>query len=231
MGRIRNSVARSGVAGLLAGATFLLGGGIGAVVALATSPAGAATSHSTLPPVNVSVSGTPTVNVGNLPTNSAGQLRVQNEGGTGHFARVGPWAQVGAGTTVTVANVTGPGVFKGVSFDIGSSCGCNWMDGVLQVTIDGTMYMNDALDWFGWPNGCPGGMNSCTNSPPTWYNDPGVMGGGIATCCDYVQGYWNPPGGLPFQHQLVVAIVPDWWGQGNFPANVWGTATYTTMPS
>ncbi|MDA8400485.1 MAG: hypothetical protein M0008_10670, partial [Actinomycetota bacterium] len=88
MGRIRNSVARSGVAGLLAGATFLLGGGIGAVVALATSPAGAATSHSTLPPVNVSVSGTPTVNVGNLPTNSAGQLRVQNEGGTGHFARV-----------------------------------------------------------------------------------------------------------------------------------------------
>lgn len=229
--RANGLVARSGMRGLLAAAMLMVGGGMGAAAALATSPAGAATAHSSLPPVNVNVTNTPNVNVANLPINSAGQLMVQNEAGTGHFNRVGPWVTVGASTQVTIANVTGPGVFKGVSFDVGSQCGCNWMDGVLQVTIDGNTYMSDPLDWFGWPNGCPNGSNGCVNSPPTWYNDPGVMGGGMAACCDYIEGYWNPPGGLPFQHSLVVDIITDWWGQGTFPANVWGTATYTTMPS
>lgn len=49
----------------------VVGAGLGAATALAASPAGASTAHSSLPPVNASVSNTPTVNVGNLPINSA----------------------------------------------------------------------------------------------------------------------------------------------------------------
>ncbi len=222
-------LARSGVAGLVAVALIMLGGGLGAVAALAAAPAGATTAHSSLPPVNVSVSNTPTVNVGNLPLSSNGRLKVQSGGSTSAFNEQGPWYQIwsnGGPQWITITNVSGSGVFKGFTYNVGDNCNCNWLDGYIQVIIDGHQAFAAPLSWIGWPQGWNGWGGPSVTNGVSWYNAPGVLGGSLFPCCQYVQGYFFPPGGLPYTSSLQVLISPYWWGPQHL-YNIWCNSYYT----
>ncbi len=235
--RATTSLARSGMTGLVAAALIMVGGGLGAVAALAASPAGASTAHSSLPPVNVSVSNTPTVNignqptvnVGNLPISSNGRLKVESGGYTSRHDQQGPWYQIwsnGGPQWITITNVGGSGVFKGFTYNVGDNCNCNWLDGYIQVITDGNQAFGAPLSWISWPQGSNGYGGNAGLNGASWYNAPGVLGGSLFPCCQYIQGYFFPPGGLPFTNSLQVLISPYWWGPQHL-YNIWCSTYYT----
>ncbi|MHB8288453.1 MAG: hypothetical protein ACYDEY_04305 [Acidimicrobiales bacterium] len=211
--------------GLLAGAMLMLGGGIGVVVALSTSSAGASTAHSSLPPVNVNVTN-PSMNV-----NVTNPVQVASPASTGHGTQAGPWMQVpgwvdsqnSPQVVGTIANVSGPGVFKGFMFNFMNNCECNWEDGYVQVSIDGNTVLGEPISYFGWPD--------YSSTPPglAWYGHNSVIGGNTFPAVPTaIQGYFWPPGGLPFQHSLVITIQPAWWQSMPNYINMWGQAYYST---
>ena len=213
--------ARSGLTVLAVSATLMVGAGLGAVAALAATPAGASTAHSSLPPVNVSVTNTPTVNVGNLPTNSAGRLRVQNGIGSTVAVVDGPWGQLTTSSQapVTIANFAGPGIFKGATW-WSTNANCSAFDGLVYIYIDGQMVMGGAWSSFAWPSG-----NGTWGTPGQGSNFFGgasesALGGSIGTWCQSPTGHFFPPGGLPFRTSLVMTMQPaPWWNQPN--TQVW----------
>ncbi len=221
---------RSGMTGLVAAAMFMLGGGMGLAVAVSTSAAGAATSHSTLPPVNVSVSNTPNVNVANLPVNGQGRLRVQSHASTSYMNQQGPWYQIwsnGSPQWITITNVGGRGVFKGFTYNVGDNCSCNWLDGYVQVIVDGNVVFGSPLNWLGWPQGTNGYGGPSARQGASWYNVPGVIGGSLFPGGNqYIQGYYMPPNGIPFSRSLVVQISPYWWGPQHL-YNIWMVSYYS----
>ncbi len=194
----------SGITVLPAFAMLMIGAGLGAAAALSASPAGASTAHSSLPPVNVSVSNTPTVNVGNLPENSAGQLRVTSGGpaGTALQSGVGPWYGVNPGQTVTIANVSGSGTFTGLTAR--ASAYGSPEPGIVTVIADGSTAFTWNIGWYPY-TGAGGALSGWQSSG---------MGG-----INYF-----PPEAISFQKSLVVVI------QNYTGATVWywSDVWYTT---
>ncbi len=217
--RGRARAARSAFAGLIVAAALMVGAGLGAAAALTTSPAGASTAHSSLPPVNVSVSNTPTVNIGNQPTVNVGNFpekpyngtwRVQTENGHGNAQMVQCWScwQTNSGTWAV--NVSGSGVFKGLVLSAyqdgnGACMGAN-------VYIDGRQMLGDDI----W-----GAAQFGTNLT-------GIEGGQMRRNGAYADVmYLTPPGGLAFHSSLQVwvgiygcggsnpAAWRIWWSQTN----------------
>ncbi len=215
MRRVRNILTRSGMTGLLAGAMLMLGGGVGVAMALSTSSAGASTAHSSLPPVNVSVSNQPTVNVGNLPTNGAGRLKVAS-GGTTYDFGFGPWGTVqNSQQPFTLVNVNGSGRFIGMNWGGGRIQGqCNPFDGTTTVYIDGHQVYFVVWSWVGWPG-------------QQFFGGAGASGGQTGPC-NVPVGHFFPPGGMPFKSSLVVQMQPaPWWNQPNQGVHFWGEGSYT----
>ncbi len=240
---------RVGLSGLIAAAMLIIGAGLGAVAALATSPAGASTAHSSLPPVNVSVTNTPTVNVGNLPTNGQGRLRVSLPAGAPHNWGNGPWGQVEYNNqTYTQVNVSGPGVFKGVTWDdLANVCGpnnpgcgpdsgavnngnCSSYDGTIWVRIDGHTAMWTTWSWMGWPYIGWNGNNTGFSSGSPFYQNDSVFGGSSTPWCNGQgsTGYFWPPGGIAFNQSLQIITQPAPWWPGGVPVWVGVRAFFTT---
>ncbi len=223
----------AGVTRLIAVIALMLGGGIGAMVALATSPAGASTAHgSGLPPVNVSVANTPTVNVGNLPTNSAGRLRVQNGIGTNvmHQFGGGVWGNTVTAVcngcqpnVATIANISGPGLFYGMAW-WGAKNNCTPFDGVTNLIIDGNSILNNAWSNYDWPN------NTQTNvGNNQFFGGSGSPIGGTTAGCNSPEGHFYPPVPIPFQHSLVVQMYPaPWWNQPGAQVMLGAEGWYST---
>ena len=216
----------SGIGALAASAMLMIGAGLGAAVALSATPAGASTANTSLPPVNVSVSNTPTVNVGNLPINSAGRLRVQNGTGTSVASVYGPWGSLTTSSQapVIIANFAGPGIFKGATW-WSTEVNCNPFDGTVAIYVDGATVLSAAWSNFAWPSangtwGTPGqGSNFFGGASES------ALGGSVGTWCQSPTGHFFPPGGLPFQHSLVITMQPaGWWNQPNTQVWVGGWA-------
>ena len=238
--------ARSGIGVLAASALVMIGAGLGAVAALATSPAGASTAHSSLPPVNVAVTNNPTVSVGNLPTNGQGRLRVSLPAGAPHMWGPGPWGQQVFNNTqaYTLVNVSGPGVFKGVTWDdLANACGpgqcgdvgwfnggnCSAYDGEIWVYIDGHTAMFNVFSWVGWPSVGWNGNTTGISTSPFFQNDP-VMGGSVTPWCNGQgsTGYFWPPGGIAFNSSLQVVMQPAPWWPNGVPVWIGARAFFTT---
>ncbi len=218
MGRFHTAMglaAHSGLTGVVAAALVMFGGGIGAVAALATSPASATTAHSSLPPVNVSVANTPTVKVGNLTTNSVGRLRVQNQADTSHVTIGFPWTSVPNGQWVTVDNVSGSGRVTGLQVANAIPGGsCNYVgDTLVVVTTDGNQafrgWVSQATDW-GNESSIYGGAGPCQGYGP-WFSL-----------------HYFPPGGIPFQNSMSVQMITFPNGNGPMP-QLWYYVYYQTQ--
>jgi hypothetical protein len=234
--------ARLGIGVLAASAMVMIGAGLGAAAALATSPVGASTAHSSLPPVNVAVTNNPTVNVGNLPTNGQGRLRVSLPAGAPHNWGWGPWGEEVTNNTqtYTMVNVSGPGVFKGVTWDsianIGPSVGwfdggnCGAYDGQIWVYIDGHTALWTVFSWMGWPSvGWNGNTTGESTNSPFYQNDP-VLGGSVTPWCNGqgTTGYFWPPGGIAFNSSLQVVMQPAPWWPNGVPVWIGARAFFTT---
>ncbi|MDA8398610.1 MAG: hypothetical protein M0008_00915 [Actinomycetota bacterium] len=241
-------VARSGMTGLLAAAMLMVGGGIGAMAALATTPAGAATAHSSLPPVNVSVANTPNVNVANLPVNSQGRLRVSQPVGAPHAWGCTPWGCLGYNNQqMTMVNVSGPGVFKGLTWSaLANMCGnnnpgcgpnnggfdggnCGAYDGEIWVYIDNHLAWFTIWSWNAWPSVGWNGNNTGISTVSPFYNNDPVQGGSVTPWCNGqgLSGFFWPPGGIAFSSNLKVLMQPAGWWPGGVP--VWfGARSYFT---
>lgn len=208
--------ARHGVGALAASAIFMIGAGLGAAAALTTSPAGASTAHSSLPPVNVSVSNTPTVSVGNLPINSAGRVQVQNESATSYETFIGPFTSVPQNQWYTEVNVSGAGKLTGIRFANAANGqgNCNYQgDTLIQVIADGNMafrsWVSRATYWGNESSSVFGGANPCTGYGP-WFS----------------MHYW-PPQGIQFEHSL--KVISNSSGNGNGPMQIWAEVFYTVQ--
>ncbi|MHB1488850.1 MAG: hypothetical protein ACYCZM_15125 [Acidimicrobiales bacterium] len=211
---------RVGLAGMLAG-TALLGAGLG-TAAIATLPAaGAATAQLpaaavreqnvnaagrirvALPSTGVGVNGN--VSVSNLPTNSAGRIRVSTapagEPNTAFFNGSVP----NSGRPTTLVSLNGPGVLKG--FVAGNSSGDN--NEFFILTIDGHTILSDGQNGY------------------AWLGDSSVWGGSTTPppyCSSCLAVHFFPPGGLNFTHSLVLEAEPT---QGHADAT-YARVLYTT---
>ncbi|MDA8399642.1 MAG: hypothetical protein M0008_06285 [Actinomycetota bacterium] len=210
MTRMNHLIPRSGIAGLLAAGMLMVGSGMGAAVMLSTPAASAATSHSSLPPVNVNVTNTPSVNVANFPEKSYnGTSRLLTQPGRGRAQFSQTWGQWVNGQGVWAVNLSGSGVFKGLILSAyqdgnGACIGAN-------VIIDGQTMLGDNI----W-----GAAQFGTNLT-------GVEGGQMRRNGAYADVmYFTPPGGLAFHSSLQVHISDYcnqanpvawrvWWSQNN----------------
>lgn len=200
-------VARSALTGLIAAATLMIGAGLGAVAALAVSPAGASTAHSSLPPVNVSVTNTPAVNVGNFPEKPYnGTWRIQTENGHGNAETSQCWSCWVTNSGTWAVNLTGSGVFKGLVLtgyqDGGPGSGACLGT---SVYIDGRQMLGDNIY---------GASQMGSGSNPVeggyYWNQNGAQ--------SYAM-HFTPPGGLAFHNSLQVWV--GIWGCGGSNPVAW----------
>ncbi len=222
----------SAITVLAASAMLMIAAGLGAAAAFSASPAGASTANTSLPPVNVSVQNTPTVNVGNLPINSAGRLRVQNGIGTNEVYQFGGgvWGyQVTAvcsscqPNVITLANISGPGLFYGMAW-WATQTDCSAFDGVTNLIVDGHYLLNNAWSNYAWPNNV-GGADVNNNM---FFGGPGSPLGGQLAACSSPAGHYYPPTPIPFQHSLVVQMYPaPWWNQPGAQIYLGGEGWYS----
>ena len=178
-------MARSGVATLLASATFMVGAGLGAVAALAVSPAGASTAHSSLPPVNVSVTNTPTVNVGNTPTVNIGNtptVNVAKQVSQPQYFYTAVWSN---NFQVTPLNVGGSG--RVLAVEVTSQNG---------EPVQFWLFVNGQQAWY---QGVGGGC-CWINTPDFGWTPNAPYGGGPRGV------YYAPPGGVPFNTSFQVVV-------------------------
>ncbi len=210
-------VACSGLGVLAGGAMLMIGAGFGAVAALTASPAGANTAHSSLPPVNVSVSNTPTVNVGNLPINSAGRVQVQNESASSQGVFYGPWTNVPQGQWYTLVNVSGAGELTGMQVANsvpGGSCGYVG-DTLVIVIADGNLAFRSWVSWATYWSQNTGGGSVYGGSSPCQGDGP------------WFSLHYFPRSGIQFEHSLVVETNSS--GNGNGPMQLWANIFYTVQ--
>ena len=154
-----------------------------------------------LPKTSVGVNGT--VDVGNLPENSTGQLEVAPSAapapGVPHLVKFGPWVQINNGQTVTVADVTGSGVFSGLH--LASSLNGQPGNGLVTVSVDGV----SVFSWdVGWAN---------------YTGTGGALSGATFAGLDYINYF--PPKGLAFGKSLVVTVTNNNGGSASYWADVW----------
>jgi hypothetical protein len=124
-----------------------------------------------------------TVNVGNLPVNSAGRVQVSTGPATAasvpHEAMQSPLIPNGA--TVTVVSLSGPGVFTGLEeSNVNGAAGCL----NATITIDGNAVFNDGSS--GLNGGAPGGFLQS----PYWGGQAGNF-------------YFYPPNGMNFARSFL----------------------------
>ncbi len=184
----RMPVARAGLSAISmlgASAMLMIGAGLGTAAALTASPAGASTSHSSLPPVNVSVSNTPTVNVGNTPTVNIGNtptVNVAKPVSQPQFFYTGVYSNNNQQTAV---NVGGSG--KIIAFEVTSGNG---------ESIQFWLVVNGQVAWYQDTNG-----GCCwVNTPAFGWVPNDTYGGGNRAM------YYAPPGGVPFHSSFQIVV-------------------------
>lgn len=181
-------VARAGLSAigvLAASAMLMVGAGLGAAAALTASPAGASTSHSSLPPVNVSVSNTPTVNVGNTPTVNIGNtptVNVAKPVSQPQFFYTAVWSNNNQQTPV---NLGGSG--RIIAFEVTSQNG---------EPVQLWLYVNGQQAWY---QGVGGGC-CWINTPDFGWTSNYAYGGGNHGM------YYAPPGGVPFHSSFQIVV-------------------------
>ena len=139
----------------------------------------------------VAVSNFPkTVNVGNLPTNAAGRVQTQNGRGASEYAS-GYTPGLAEGHSVTIANVTGTGVFKGV--EMGTDANSPFAR--VTVIIDGRTVFSHSVGIHYWfPNTANFTSGQGLNANGGWSLS------------------FFPPGGFAFHKSLVVTIANQDFG-------------------
>lgn len=137
------------------------------------------------------------VNVGNLPLNSAGRLQTQN--GTGAWLQGSGAASNVGSSPVTVVSISGPGALKGMMLSI-QNVAANAINNVKVIIVaDGSTVF--ARSWFAfvccWPS-----------TPELGSTTPN------ATATSYASGnpshnasmWFYPPGGIHFRHSMQIEV-------------------------
>ncbi len=186
--KLTSKIRGKALASLVAGSSLIAGGGIGVAAVAALSPAGALSVQVpavavreqnvnaagrirvALPKTSVGVNGS--VSVSNLPLDSAGRLQTQNASGPWHQA-FGGSSNVGS-NPVTVASVTGAGVFKGFQLAIANATN-GYANVYVTIYADGQVVFSRSVFAFicCWPSTPTMGAENLPNARSMWFYPPG----------------------------------------------------------